>query len=86
MEFQARTHPNFDSPLATKVRKQIVQALNDFNMIEDGDKIAVAVSGGKDSSILVALLNEISRRSERKFSHEAMLLDQKQPGFEAGPF
>lgn len=78
--------PDFNSPLATKVRKQIVQALNDFNMIADGDKIAVAVSGGKDSSILVALLNEIRKRSERRFTIEAMLLDQKQPGFDAGAF
>jgi tRNA 2-thiocytidine biosynthesis protein TtcA len=78
--------PDFESPLATKVRKQIVQALNDFNMIADGDKIAVAVSGGKDSSILVALLNEIRKRSERKFTIQAMLLDQKQPGFDATAF
>lgn len=77
---------DFESPLAVKIRKQIVQALNDFDMIADGDKIAVAVSGGKDSSILVALLNEIRKRSERKFTIEAMLLDQKQPGFDATAF
>jgi tRNA 2-thiocytidine biosynthesis protein TtcA len=86
MELQALKLPHFDSPLATKVRKQIVQALNDFNMIADGDKIAVAVSGGKDSSILVALLNEIRKRSERKFTIEAMILDQKQPGFDVSAF
>ena len=78
--------PDFNAPLATKVRKQIVQALNDFNMISDGDKIAVAVSGGKDSSILVALLNEIRKRSERRFTIEAMILDQKQPGFDIRAF
>jgi len=78
--------PDFESPLAIKIRKQIVQALNDFNMIADGDKIIVAVSGGKDSSILVALLNEIRKRSERKFTVEAMILDQKQPGFDATAF
>ncbi len=77
---------DFESPLAVKIRKQIVQALNDFDMIEDGDKIAVAVSGGKDSSILVALLNEIRKRSARKFTIEAMILDQKQPGFDAQAF
>lgn len=78
--------PDFENPLAVKIRKQIVQALNDFDMIQDGDKITVAVSGGKDSSILVALLNEIRKRSERKFTIEAMLLDQKQPGFDATAF
>jgi tRNA 2-thiocytidine biosynthesis protein TtcA len=77
---------DFENPLAVKIRKQIVQALNDFDMIADGDKIAVAVSGGKDSSVLVALLNEIRKRSERKFTIEAMILDQKQPGFDATAF
>ncbi|WP_347356328.1 tRNA 2-thiocytidine(32) synthetase TtcA [Bdellovibrio sp.] len=77
---------NFEHPLAIKIRKQIVQALNDFNMIEDGDKIMVCVSGGKDSSVLLALLTEIQRRSERKFQIEAGILDQKQPGFDATQF
>lgn len=77
---------DFKNPLAVRIRKQIVQALNDFDMIKDGDKIAVAVSGGKDSSILVALLNEIRKRSERKFTVEAMILDQKQPGFDVRAF
>lgn len=77
---------DLESPLAVKIRKQIVQALNDFDMIADGDNIAVAVSGGKDSTILVALLNEIRKRSERKFTLEAMILDQKQPGFDVSDF
>lgn len=80
------TPVDFENPLAIKIRKQIVQALNDFDMIANGDKIAVAVSGGKDSSILVALLNEIRKRSERKFTIEAMILDQKQPGFDVTAF
>lgn len=77
---------NFENPLAIKIRKQIVQALNDFNMIDDGDKLMICVSGGKDSSILLALLTEIQRRSERKFTLEAAILDQKQPGFDATLF
>ncbi len=72
---------DFENPLAIKIRKQIVQALNDFEMIDDQDKIMVCVSGGKDSSILLALLTEIQKRSRRHFSIEAVLLDQKQPGF-----
>ncbi|MDG0816558.1 tRNA 2-thiocytidine(32) synthetase TtcA [Bdellovibrio svalbardensis] len=80
------TAVNFESPLAIKIRKQIVQALNDFNMIEDGDKLMVCVSGGKDSSVLLALLTEIQKRSERKFTLEAAILDQKQPGFDATAF
>jgi tRNA 2-thiocytidine biosynthesis protein TtcA len=77
---------DFENPLAIKIRKQIVQALNDFNMIEDGDKMMICVSGGKDSSVLLALLTEIQRRSERKFTLEAAILDQKQPGFDAAAF
>ncbi|XGC79389.1 tRNA 2-thiocytidine(32) synthetase TtcA [Bdellovibrio bacteriovorus] len=77
---------DFNHPLAIKIRKQIVQALNDFNMIEDGDKVMVCVSGGKDSSVLLALLTEIQRRSERNFQIEAAILDQKQPGFDATKF
>ncbi|WP_413561519.1 tRNA 2-thiocytidine(32) synthetase TtcA [Bdellovibrio sp. HCB209] len=77
---------NFELPLAIKIRKQIVQALNDFNMIEDGDKLMVCVSGGKDSSVLLALLTEIQKRSERRFEIEAAILDQKQPGFDATDF
>lgn len=80
------TAVDFNSPLAIKIRKQIVQALNDFNMIEEGDKLMVCVSGGKDSSVLLALLTEIQRRSERNFTVEAVILDQKQPGFEVKAF
>jgi tRNA 2-thiocytidine biosynthesis protein TtcA len=77
---------DFENPLAVKIRKQIVQALNDFKMIENNDKIMVCVSGGKDSSILLALLTEIRRRAELSFELAAVLLDQKQPGFEASRY
>lgn len=77
---------DFEHPLAIKIRKQIVQALSEFNMIENGDKVMVCVSGGKDSSILLALLTEIQKRAEIDFSLEAAILDQKQPGFDATAF
>lgn len=75
-----------DSPLAVKIRKKIVQALSDFDMLEDGDKVMVCVSGGKDSSILLTLLKEIQRRAEINFTIEAAILDQKQPGFQIQDF
>ncbi|MFZ4402777.1 MAG: tRNA 2-thiocytidine(32) synthetase TtcA [Pseudobdellovibrionaceae bacterium] len=76
----------FNHPLALKIRKQIVQALNDFSMLQNQDHVMVCVSGGKDSSILLALLTEIQRRAEIEFTLQAVMLDQKQPGFSATAF
>ncbi len=73
-------------PLAVQIRKQITKALSDFNMIAEGDKILVCVSGGKDSSILAILLEEIRKKAPMNFSIEAVLLDQKQPGFQGAQF
>lgn len=75
-----------DHPLATKIRKQITQALSEYDMIKDNDRILVCVSGGKDSSILTILLDEIRKRAEINFTIEAILLDQRQPGFNAVQF
>lgn len=77
---------NREHPLAIKIRKQITQALSDYNMIADGDKVMVCVSGGKDSSILTILLDEIRKRAEINFSISAVILDQKQPGFDVLKF
>ncbi len=77
---------DFQHPLAVKIRKQIVQALNDFSLMEANDNWMVCVSGGKDSSILLALLKEIQRKSHLPFKFEAVILDQKQPGFQIEDF
>ena len=73
-------------PLAVKIRKQITQALSDYKMIADQDKVMVCVSGGKDSSILTLLLDEIRKRAEISFTLQAVILDQKQPGFDVQNF
>lgn len=77
---------DYELPIAQKIRKDIVRALNDFDMIQPNDKIMVCVSGGKDSTILSLLLKEIQRRAEMDFSFECVCLDQKQPGFDAAEF
>ena len=77
---------NLEHPIAIKIRKSIVRALADYEMLEEGDRLLVCVSGGKDSSILLSLLKDIQVRAPYNFHFEAVLLDQKQPGFAATEF
>lgn len=77
---------DYRHPLAIKVRKQMVETIADYNLIEANDKVMVCVSGGKDSSVLLALLAEVKRRAPFQFEIEAVMLDQKQPGFDASSF
>ncbi len=70
-------------PLVDRVRKSIVQALSDFSMIEPQDRVLVAVSGGKDSTILILLLDAIRKISPIPFELAAVIVDQKQPNFDA---
>lgn len=65
------------SKQSNNIRKQVTKALNDFNMISEGDRIMVACSGGKDSSILLLILEEIRKKSPVKFTLHPVMLDQK---------
>ena len=72
--------------LFEKTRKKVSAALCDYDMIKDGDRVLVAVSGGKDSAILALILEDIRRKAKINFTFQAVMLDQKQPGFDHRPF
>jgi tRNA 2-thiocytidine biosynthesis protein TtcA len=64
-----------------KIKKTVWNAINDYNMIEDGDRIMVCMSGGKDSYVMLDILMQIQNASVFNFEIVAVNLDQKQPGF-----
>ena len=75
-------HVNIERSIIKQFRKEIwrpfVKGLQDYKMIQDGDKVAVCISGGKDSMLLAKCLQQLKRQSDTEFDLEFIVMD---PGY-----
>ncbi len=69
--------------LYTRIKHAVGRAIADYRLIEEGDRVAVAVSGGKDSYTLLHILEELRRRAPVKYELMAINIDSGYPGFRA---
>ncbi len=72
----------YRSPLETRIAKKTTRAITDFSMIEDGDRIMVGLSGGKDSWALIQILDVLRQRAPIDFSFVAVNVDSGYEGYQ----
>ncbi|MGH9176648.1 MAG: ATP-binding protein, partial [Vicinamibacterales bacterium] len=72
---------SYRSPLETRIAKKTTKAIVDFNLIEDGDRVMVGLSGGKDSWALLQILDVLHQRSPVRFSLVAVNVDSGYKGY-----
>ncbi len=80
MEEKQEKHPEYKR-MMKKIRGSVYKAIHDYHMVEEGDKVMVCLSGGKDSYTLLDMMLHIQKSAPFSFEIIAVNLDQKQPGF-----
>ena len=72
----------YRSPLETRIAKRTTQAISDFQLLEEGDRVLVGLSGGKDSWALLQILDVLRRRAKMNFSLIAVNVDSGYEGYD----
>ncbi|MEW6319902.1 MAG: tRNA 2-thiocytidine(32) synthetase TtcA [Acidobacteriota bacterium] len=73
---------SYRSPLEQRLAKKVTRAITDFDLLEDGDRVMVGLSGGKDSWALLQILDELRRRAPIRFSLVAVNVDSGYEGYQ----